>query len=201
MEDSIKARATRLDIDEREFMYDELLSQDGHAILYCPVGNTEGNCMDAAVRNFFGRPGTVLGLGDGGAHYGIICDAAYSTFLLTSHVREKGTVSIEQAVNMLSRQTALSVGLEDRGLIGLGYKADLNIIDLDALRLHVPRVRSDLPAGGKRLSQKADGYDATIVSGQVTYRNGRPTGALPGRLVRGSKPAPDARSVEAIVSS
>ncbi len=185
-DDSIKARAATLGVDERELIYDELLRQNGRAVLYCPMGNTENNRFDAAV-DLFGKPGTVLGLGDGGAHYGMICDAAYPTYMLTQYVRDKHMVPVEKAVSMLSRETALSVGLTDRGLLKPGYKADLNVIDLDRLHLYAPRVKRDLPAGGKRLSQKSDGYEATIVSGQVTYRNGRATGALPGRLVRGTK--------------
>lgn len=185
-DDSIKARAATLGVDERELIYDELLRQNGRAVLYCPMGNTENNRFDAAV-DLFGKPGTVLGLGDGGAHYGMICDAAYPTYMLTQYVRDKHTVPVEKAVSMLSRETALSVGLTDRGILKPGFKADLNVIDLDRLHLYAPRVKRDLPAGGKRLSQKSDGYEATIVSGQVTYRNGRATGALPGRLVRGTK--------------
>jgi N-acyl-D-aspartate/D-glutamate deacylase len=188
-EDSVKARAATLGIDERELMYDELLRQNGRAIIYCPMGNTEGDRFDAAI-DLFGKPGTVLGLGDGGAHYGMICDAAFPTFMLTEYVRDKKRVAIEQAVKMLTRDTAHSVNLDDRGLVKPGYKADLNVIDLDRLHLYAPRVKRDLPAGGKRLSQKSDGYEATIVSGTVTYRNGRATGALPGRLVRGAKPEP-----------
>lgn len=185
-DDSIKARAATLGVDERELIYDELLRQNGRAVLYCPMGNTENNRFDAAV-DLFGKPGTVLGLGDGGAHYGMICDAAYPTYMLTQYVRDNHTVPVEQAVSMLSRETALSVGLTDRGLLKPGYKADVNVIDLDRLHLYAPRVKRDLPAGGKRLSQKSDGYEATIVSGQITYRNGRATGALPGRLVRGTQ--------------
>jgi N-acyl-D-aspartate/D-glutamate deacylase len=188
-EDSIKARAAVLGIGERELMYDELLRLNGRAILYSPTGNTEGGRLDAALE-LFGKPGTVLGLGDGGAHYGMICDAGYPTFLLAEYVRDKKLVPIETAIRMLSRQTAESVCLEDRGLVRPGYKADLNIIDMDRLHLYAPRVRHDLPAGGKRLSQKSDGFEYTIVSGRVTYRNGRATGALPGRLVRGAKGGP-----------
>lgn len=195
-EDSIKARAATLGIDERELIYDELLRQNGRAILYCPMGNTEENRFDAAT-DLFGQPGTVLGLGDGGAHYGMICDAAYPTFILTQYVRDKQTLPVEKAVRMLSRETAESVGLTDRGLLRPGYKADLNVIDLDRLHLYAPRVKRDLPAGGKRLSQKSDGYEATIVSGKVTYRNGRATGALPGRLVRGTKIEQQVETAEA----
>jgi N-acyl-D-amino-acid deacylase len=188
-DDSVKARAAALGVDERQLMYDELLRQGGKAIIYCPMGNTENNRFDAAI-DLFGKPGTVFGLGDGGAHYGMICDAAYPTFVLAEYVRDRGKLRIETAVSMLARETAETVGLLDRGVLKPGYKADLNIIDLDRLHLYAPRVKRDLPAGGKRLSQKADGYEATIVSGVVTYRRGRPSGALPGRLVRGAKSAP-----------
>jgi N-acyl-D-amino-acid deacylase len=188
-EDSIKRRAATLGVDERELMYDELLRNNGQNILYCPMGNTEGDRYDAAV-DLFGAPGTVLGLGDGGAHYGMICDAAFPTFILTEYVRRRRLFPVEAAVRKLARDTAVSVGLNDRGLVLPGYKADLNVIDLEALHLYSPRVQRDLPAGGRRLTQKSDGYEATIVSGQITYRRGRATGALPGRLVRGGKPDP-----------
>ena len=188
-EDSIKARAATLGVGERELIYDELLRQNGKAILYCPMGNTDGNRFDVAA-DLFGEPGTVLGLGDGGAHYGMICDAAYPSFILSEYVRKRNRIRVEQAVSMLSRETAGTVGLLDRGILRPGYKADVNVIDLERLHLYAPQVKRDLPAGGRRLSQKADGYEATIVSGQVTYRNGRPTGALPGRLVRGAQPVP-----------
>ena len=187
-EDSVKARAATLGVGERELMYDELLRQNGQAILYCPMGNTEGGRFDAAT-DLFGLPGTVLGLGDGGAHYGMICDAAYPTFILTEYVRDRRRITIEQAVSMLTRETAATVGLGDRGVLKAGYKADLNVIDLERLQLYAPRVKRDLPAQGRRLSQKSQGYEVTIVSGQITYRNGRATGALPGRLVRGARTA------------
>ncbi|WP_042703715.1 amidohydrolase family protein, partial [Azospirillum sp. B506] len=106
--------------------------------------------------------------------------------------RDQKRLPLEKAISMLSRETAASVCLNDRGILKPGYKADINVIDLDRLHLYAPRVKRDLPAAGRRLSQKADGYEATIVSGTVTYRNGRATGALPGRLVRGAKSAPAA---------
>jgi N-acyl-D-aspartate/D-glutamate deacylase len=183
VQDSIKARAATLGVSERELIYDELLRQNGKSVIYCPMGNTENNRFDAAL-DLFGLPGTILGLGDGGAHYGMICDAAYPTYMLTEYVRDRKKLPIETAVKMLARDTAQAVGLNDRGLLKAGYKADINVIDLDRLHLYAPRTTHDLPADGKRLSQKSDGYEATIVSGQITYRNGRATGALPGRLVR-----------------
>jgi N-acyl-D-amino-acid deacylase len=193
-EQSIAARARALGIDERELIYDELLADDGKAILYCPVGNMENGRMDAAAQ-MFDKPGVVLALGDGGAHYGMICDAAYPTFLLTQYVygaSEKRRLPIEQAIRMLTRETAEAVGLHDRGLARPGYKADLNIINPTRLHLHSPQARRDLPTGGRRLTQVAEGYEATIVSGTVTYRNGEATGKLPGRLVRGARPASNA---------
>jgi N-acyl-D-aspartate/D-glutamate deacylase len=143
-------------------------------------------------------PGTILGLGDGGAHYGMICDAAYPTYILTEYVRDRKKLPMETAVKMLARDTAQAVGLNDRGLLKIGYKADINVIDLDRLHLYAPRIKQDLPADGKRLSQKSDGYEATIVSGQITYRNGRATGALPGRLVRHARELPTADALLAV---
>jgi N-acyl-D-aspartate/D-glutamate deacylase len=130
---------------------------------------------------------TVLGLGDGGAHYGFICDASFPTFVLTYWVRDvapEQRFPLEWAVAELSRRPAEAVGLTDRGLVAPGMKADLNVIDQDRLTLFAPRTVHDLPAGGRRLRQRAEGYVATIVNGVVTYRDGDPTGELPGRLVR-----------------
>jgi N-acyl-D-aspartate/D-glutamate deacylase len=129
-------------------------------------------------------------LSDGGAHCGIICDASFPTYLLTHWTRDRTRgekLSIPFVVAAQSRKTALSVGLSDRGVIAPGYKADINVIDYDRLHLHPPRAHYDLPVGGRRLLQQVDGYDATIVSGVVTRRQGEATGARPGRLVRGAQ--------------
>ena len=134
----------------------------------------------------------VLGLGDGGAHYGMICDASYPTFLLAHWARDRasGRFSVPDAIRELTSVPARVAGLGDRGRIAVGYKADLNVIDHAALRLHKPVIRYDLPAGGRRLDQTADGYVATIVSGEIITENGVPTDARPGRLVRGRTQTP-----------
>ena len=133
------------------------------------------------------HPRTIFGLGDGGAHYGMICDASFPTFVLERWVRDAApeeAVSLPWAIQSLTSKTAQAVGLTDRGRVAVGQKADLNVIDLDRLALHAPHVVRDLPNGGRRIRQRAEGFVATVVSGQVTYREGEPTGALPGRLVR-----------------
>jgi len=139
---------------------------------------------------------TVVSLGDGGAHCGIICDASLPTFMLTHWTRDRRRgekLSLPQVVRAQSYDTAMAVGLRDRGLIAAGYKADINVIDYDRLRLRAPEVVYDLPSGGRRLIQKSEGYRSTIVSGVVTIRNDQPTGNLPGRLIRGAMPAPTVR--------
>jgi len=138
------------------------------------------------------HPDTVPGLSDGGAHVGTICDVSFPTTLLQwwGRDRPQGRIPLEFLISRQSRGTALAVGLADRGLIAPGYKADINIIDMDALRLHAPEIVHDLPAGGRRLLQRADGYRHTFVSGQEIMRDGQPTGAMPGKLVRGAQSAP-----------
>ena len=190
--DRIGARAAAGGLTPHELVYNLLLEDEGQAVLLSPVTNyIEGN-LDAA-RLMESHPHTVLALGDGGAHYGSVCDASYPTSYLPQWVRDaapgKG-VALPRAVRALTLEPAQSIGLNDRGRIAAGYKADLNVIDFERLRLHPPRVVRDLPAGGRRLRQAADGYVATIVSGQATYREGEATGALPGRLIRGQKAGP-----------
>ena len=134
----------------------------------------------------------MLGLGDGGAHYGAICDASYPTFVLTYWTRDRNgaRLSVAQAVRMLAQVPARVAGLADRGLLRPGYKADLNVIDPVRLTLHCPEVKHDLPSGGRRLDQRATGFDATVVAGCIIRRHDQPTQALPGRLIRGAQPAP-----------
>jgi N-acyl-D-aspartate/D-glutamate deacylase len=139
------------------------------------------------MEEMFGSGNVVLGLGDGGAHYGMICDASFTTFALSYWTRDRshGRLSIEDMMHRLTREPASLMGLEDRGLVAEGHRASLNLIDYDKLRLHKPKVVADLPAGGKRLHQLADGYVATIVNGRVIARDGKPTAERPGRLLRG----------------
>src|SRR3954463_4424412 len=188
---SIAARAKARGVSPLEEAYDRLLDDDGHAMLLVTLANFRDASLDT-VAELVRREDVVLGLGDGGAHYGMICDASFPTYMLTHWVRDRasGRLTVAEAVRELTSAPARVAGLADRGRIAAGYKADLNIIDHDAMRLHRPIVRYALPAGGRRLDQTADGYVATIVSGEVIAENGAPTSARPGKLVRGRRPAP-----------
>lgn len=184
-ENSISARAARAGLSPEEVAYDLLLEEG--AMLYMALGNlTDGN-LDA-VGTILRHRDIIPGLGDGGAHCGTICDASYSTFALMHWGRDRpeGQLPIEDLVRRLSKAPADLLGFEDRGVLAPGYKADINVIDLDNLYLHAPETTCDLPGGGRRLVQRSEGYAATIVSGSIVYRNGEATGTLPGRLVRGA---------------
>lgn len=184
---SVAARAHRLGVSPESLAYDLMLERDGHSLLYFAIANYAHGSLDTCLA-MMQHPGSVLGLGDGGAHCGTICDGSAPTFALTHWTRDRTRgprLPLAWIVKALCRETAKAVGLMDRGLIAPGFKADLNLIDLERLRLHPPEVAYDLPAGGRRLIQRAEGYVATIVSGRVVYRDGESTGDLPGRLVRG----------------
>jgi N-acyl-D-aspartate/D-glutamate deacylase len=190
-EQSIAARARRAGVTPEELAYDLMLERGGRNNLYVTLCNYENGSLDSSL-SMMRHAGAVLGLGDGGAHCGTICDGSYPTFMLTHWVRDRKRgerVSLPQVVKWLSHDTACAVGLLDRGVIAPGYKADLDVIDFDRLLLHAPEVAHDLPGGGRRLVQRAEGYAATIVSGAVVHRGGEPTGSLPGRLVRGPQTA------------
>ncbi|MEE6135481.1 amidohydrolase family protein [Mycobacterium sp. 050128] len=191
--DSIGARARARGVNPMEEAYDRLLDDDGRAMLLVATSNMERNSLNT-VGELLRRDDVVLGLGDGGAHYGMICDASYSTFFLTHWARDRasGRFTVAEAVRELTSVPARVAGLADRGRIAVGYKGDLNVIDHAALRLHKPVITYDLPAGGRRLDQTADGYVATIVSGEVIAENGKPTDARPGKLVRGRQMGPAA---------
>jgi N-acyl-D-amino-acid deacylase len=191
LDTSIGAQARAKGMPPEEFAYDYLLGNGGRAMLYIALGNYQDGKLDA-VLDMMNHKHTVVGLGDGGAHYGVICDASYPTFMLTYWTRDRAgeRLSLASAVRTLAFEPAQTLGLKDRGLIRVGYKADLNVIDYGRLTLHAPDIKYDLPAGGRRLDQGATGYDATIVSGKIIRRGDIATGALPGRLVRGSQAAP-----------
>ncbi|HMS19889.1 MAG TPA: amidohydrolase family protein [Sphingorhabdus sp.] len=174
----------------QEIAYERILTTEGKGLFLAALGNFENASLDSA-HEMLSHPHCVPALGDGGAHYGAICDASYSTFLLQHFVRDgrDGGFDLAQAVHMLSQKAAQAVGLNDRGTLKVGAKADINVIDMDRLTLHVPEIVHDLPAGGRRLHQRATGYDATIVSGQVIRRFDESTGSRPGRLVRGAQAA------------
>jgi N-acyl-D-aspartate/D-glutamate deacylase len=188
---SIAARAAAHGVTPMEEAYDRLLDDDGHAMLLVAMGNYENNSLDT-IGELLRRDDVVLGLGDGGAHYGMICDASYPTFLLAHWARDRaaGRMPVPAVIRELTSVPARVAGLSDRGRIAAGYKADLNVIDHAAVRLHKPVITRDLPAGGRRLDQTAEGYVATMVSGEVIAENGVPTDARPGKLVRGRQPAP-----------
>jgi N-acyl-D-amino-acid deacylase len=187
-EDSIEAIAKGTGRDAIELLYDRMLERDGRELFLVPVLNYSELSADP-IREMMYHPRASLGLGDGGAHCGVICDASIQTFMLTHWVRDRSRgprIPVEFAVQRMSRDTAELFGLRDRGTLEVGRKADLNVIDLAGLRLRAPEMVFDLPAGGKRFMQRATGYRATIVSGEVTLEHDEPTGALPGRLVRGT---------------
>lgn len=190
-ETAIAMQAERMGRDAAEVAYDLLLEDEGRAFLFSPFANYVNYNLDCCGE-MIAHPDTVMGLGDGGAHVGIISDASYTTYLLTHWGRDRahGRFEIPYLVKRQTSDTARAVGLLDRGIIAPGMKADINVIDFDKLRVNAPTMAFDLPAGGKRLLQSADGYVATIVSGNVTYRDGRETGALPGKLVRGPQNQP-----------
>jgi N-acyl-D-amino-acid deacylase len=184
---SIAAVASVTGQAEPELALDWLLERDGQALLFAPLTSYADHDHEV-IRSMMTHPGTVLGLGDGGAHCGLICDASFTTYLLTHWVRDRTRgerLPIEEVVKMQTSRPAEVYGFADRGSLVPGKRADLNVIDLDGLRLHAPEMVNDLPADGRRLVQRVDGYEATVCAGEVTMRDGAPTGARPGRLVRG----------------
>jgi len=197
-ETSVAVVAEARGVTPEDAALDHMLTNGGRGMLYAPFLNYAEGSLDAA-RELIVHPLTVPGLSDGGAHVGMICDGSFPTTLLTHWTRDRTRgpkLSVAEVVRMQARDTARLVGLNDRGVIAPGYRADLNVIDYDHLALHAPQVAYDLPAGGRRLAQRASGYAATIVAGQVTYREGEATKALPGRLVRGAQAAPVALAAE-----
>ncbi len=187
-EDSAATVAKRTGRSAADVAYDWLLLDEGRAFLYTPLVNYADFNLSAAEAMLANR-NTVMGLGDGGAHVGFILDAGFPTWLLTYWGKERRAYPVEELVRRLTSDPAGAVGLSDRGTLTAGKKADINIIDYDKLSFGKPYLAFDLPAGGRRLLQKASGFEATILSGKVTYRDGQATGALPGRLIRGPQGA------------
>lgn len=189
--ETIAAQAAALGKPANEHAYDLMMADDGTGFLYFPILNYADGNLDF-VKGLLERDDTVISLSDGGAHCGTICDAASPTFLLQHWARDRtrGTIPVEQAIKRQCADTARLYGLDDRGVLAPGYLADINVIDFARLKLGKPWMAFDLPAGGKRLLQRADGYTLTIKSGEITFRDGVPTGARPGGLIRGPQAAP-----------
>ncbi len=191
--ESVAAGAEAAGVDVLEWFYDKMLEDGGRMMFFMPVANFLGASIDP-IGEMLTNPHVVSALGDGGAHVGSICDASSSTFLLGYWARDRRLLSLPQAVAKLSGAGAELTGLADRGRLAPGLKADINVIDLDRLAARRPVIVHDLPAGGKRLTQEARGYEATILSGQIVARDDEPTDALPGRVVRGRQSAPRVRA-------
>ena len=186
--DSAAATAEREGREPIDVAYDWLLENDGRALIYQPILNWAGQNLDV-IGEMLRHPASVPGLSDGGAHVGTICDVSFPTTLLQwwGRDRPKGRIPVESIIAKQCRLTARTVGLHDRGVIAPGMRADLNVIDFDGLRLHAPEMARDLPAGGRRVLQRATGYRHTFVAGTEVMADGESTGATPGRLVRGAR--------------
>ena len=191
--ESIASQAMELGLNPLELCLDILTRGEGKDMIYYAFLNYGESSLDPA-KEMMEHPNTILGLGDGGAHCGSICDGSFTTHMLTHWTRDRKRgekLELPWVIKAHCRDTAKAVGLNDRGILAPGYKADINIVDLKKMQLRKPEVHFDLPAGGRRLMQYADGYVATIVNGVPIYLDGESTGARPGRLVRGSKPKPE----------
>jgi N-acyl-D-aspartate/D-glutamate deacylase len=193
-EESIAGIAAREGRPADEVLYDHMLRDEGRELLLLTFFNYSDNDL-GPMREMIDHDRTVLSLGDGGAHCGLICDASLTTFMLSHWVRGRTRgprVPLEQAIQRMTRHTARLYGLRDRGVVAPGYKADLNLIDPERIELRRPEMAYDLPGGARRLLQRADGYCATLVSGEVVMQDGEPTDARPGQLLRGERPPPRA---------
>jgi N-acyl-D-aspartate/D-glutamate deacylase len=194
-ESSIAAIAARRGVDALDVVIDLMTAGDGTAMLYCPLHNYASGDL-STVREMLTFEHGVIGLSDGGAHCGVICDASFPTTALQHWGRDRERrglgdgLPVERIVHALTQRTAAQVGWLDRGVLAPGHLADVNVIDFEALTARAPEIVHDLPAGGRRLMQRADGYIATVKRGAVTFRHGEHTGELPGTLVRGAQPAP-----------
>jgi len=190
--DSVAALAAATLKPPAEIVYDMLMERDGRGYIYLPLLNYANFNFDH-IHEMMNHPATVLSLSDGGAHCGVICDASFPTYMLTHWARDRARgprLPLEQVVHMQTQRTATLYGLHDRGVLAPGMKADVNVIDYDRLRILPPEMVFDLPAQGRRMIQRSEGYRATIVSGVVTFENGVETGEMPGQLIRGPQHAP-----------
>ena len=183
--ESFLVRAKHKGVTPLEVIYDHLSEANGEALIYFPIFNYNEGSLDT-VRKMLGHPRALSGLSDAGAHVGTVCDASFTTFMLSHWVlgRGKDALPLEVAIEMLTSRNANYLGLKDRGLIAVGMRADLNAIDPQKLSVGLPQLVHDLPAGGKRFLQKAEGYVATWVAGETVQRGGQITAARPGHLVR-----------------
>ena len=184
-ENSVASIAEREGREPTEWLYDYFLGNNGSNLVYIPAANFSDHIPEMLT-----HPHTVTALGDGGAHVGSICDTSANVYLLTKWVKDKQQIDLAKAINMLCKQPTELYSLHDRGLIEEGLIADINVIDFEALKLHTPHIVHDLPAGGKRFLQNADGIELTIKAGEVIFENGSATGALPGKLIRGQQADP-----------
>jgi len=186
--DSFESMAETSNMTAAEIAYQAMLEKDGRALIYHPLFNYQPGDL-SLVEKMLKHPYTISGLGDAGAHCGAISDASFPTTLVQHWSRDRNRgerLPLETVIKMQTSETANLLGINDRGVIEEGFKADINIIDYEGLTLHEPEIVNDLPAGGRRLVQKASGYDYTIVSGEVAFIKGEATGALNGRLIRSS---------------
>ncbi|MCH9675237.1 MAG: amidohydrolase family protein [Gammaproteobacteria bacterium] len=186
LSESVACQAEQRGMTPEAVAYEWMMEQGGRGILYRPTTNYAAGSMDA-VYDMLRHPHTLIGLGDGGAHVGVMCDATDMTHALTHWTRDRsrgGRLEIADVVRRLTSANAAALGLSDRGILRQGLRADINVVNYDELKLHAPAIHYDLPAGGKRLLQRVDGYDATLVAGQAVWTDGDATGALPGRLLR-----------------
>jgi N-acyl-D-amino-acid deacylase len=191
-ETSVAAVAAARGCTPQEVALDWLTENGGTSFLFAPLASYADGDFEA-IREMMTHPASVLGLSDGGAHCGLICDASMPTYLLTHWARDRQRgprLPLEQVVHLQTGRTASVYGFSDRGTIQSGKRADLNLVDIDALRIHPPEMVFDLPASGRRLVQRVDGYDFTWVAGEATFEAGEPTGARPGRLARGGAVRP-----------
>jgi N-acyl-D-aspartate/D-glutamate deacylase len=187
---SVAAIARREGRPEEEVLYDLLLRHDGRELVLFTLGGYSHGSLDD-MKEMLQHPNSALGLSDGGAHCGVICDASAPTYMLSHWARDRANgLPLEFVVKKMTRDTAHLYGLEDRGVLAPGFKADLNLVDHENLNLRLPEMVHDLPAGARRLIQRADGWKATICSGEVTFEDGAHTEARPGRLIRGGQPVP-----------